>query len=47
MISLSENKKHEICKQALEAKKNIETKFLELGALLYTVPCLPARTIFR
>lgn len=35
--SFTEQKKHSICLSAIEAKKDIEWKFLELGKMLYEI----------
>lgn len=37
MTELTEKKKHDICIAAIEAKKDIEWKFIELGKMLYTI----------
>lgn len=37
MTELTENKKYELCMTAIEAKTDIEWKFIELGTLLYKI----------
>lgn len=37
MTELTEKKKHDICVEAIEAKKDIEWKFLDLGRMLYEI----------
>jgi len=36
-MQLTETKRHQICEKAIELKKDIEFRFIELGALLYQI----------